>query len=98
MTGAEPHRLPIDGILDLHTFQPKEVKAVVHAYIAACIEEGVYHLRIIHGKGRGVQRETVRRLLERHPDVASFRTDTGSGSWGATLANLKPRNKSGTSA
>ena len=88
MSGSDPHRLPIDGSLDLHTFPPGETAAVVEAYIEACLEEGVYLLRIVHGKGRGVQREIVRTVLERSPHVASFRTDPGAGGWGATLVNL----------
>jgi len=95
VTDEEPYRVPIDGTLDLHTYQPREIKEVVAAYIEACLEEGIVELRIIHGKGKGVQRETVRTILGRHPDVASFKTDTGPGSWGATLVNLKRRNQSG---
>ena len=94
MTTGEPHRLPVDGTLDLHTFQPAEIGDVVEAYIEACLENGVFALRIIHGKGRGVQRETVRRLLQAHPDVESFRTVPGPGSWGVTLVNLKRRTAS----
>jgi DNA-nicking Smr family endonuclease len=90
MKSDELHRLPIDGILDLHTFQPREVKAAVLAYIEACLEEGVYSLRIIHGKGLGVQGNTVRSILEKSPDVADFRTDSGPSGWGATLVNLRP--------
>ena len=88
-----PHRLPIDGTLDLHQFQPREIESVVRAYIEACLDENIREVRIIHGKGKGVQRETVKHLLEKHPDVESFETDTGPGSWGATLVNLK---RSGT--
>ena len=62
------------------------------AYIEACLEEGIYQLRIIHGKGKGVQRDIVKKILQNHPDVESFKTDTGAGSWGATMANLKRPN------
>jgi DNA-nicking Smr family endonuclease len=89
MSNQDPHRLPVDGTLDLHTFQPAETAAVVEAYIEACLDEGVYLLRVIHGKGRGVQREIVRKVLERSPHVESFRTDPGAGGWGATLVNLR---------
>ena len=90
MESDELHRLPIDGVLDLHTFQPREVKAALEAYIEACLEERVYSLRIIHGKGLGVQRNIVRSILAKSPDVADFRTDSGSGGWGATLVDLRP--------
>ena len=88
----EPIEYPIDGTLDLHQFQPKEVKDVVVDYIEACLEKGIYSLRIIHGKGVGVQREIVRSILEKHPDVEDYRHEGGSGgSWGATVVNLKRR-------
>jgi DNA-nicking Smr family endonuclease len=83
------HRLPIDGTLDLHTFRPADIKELIPAYIEACLEEGVYLLRIIHGKGTGTQRRIVHSILERHPAVESFKTDSGPGSWGATQVNLR---------
>ena len=89
MESDEFHRLPIDGTLDLHTFQPRDVKDAVEAYIEACLEEGVYRLRIIHGKGLGVQRNIVRSVLEKSPHVAEFGTDPGAGGWGATLVDLR---------
>jgi DNA-nicking Smr family endonuclease len=82
---------PIDGTLDLHQFSPKETKAVVTEYIDQCLRRGIVTLRIVHGKGIGVQREIVRSLLKSHPQVASFRHEGGTGgSWGATVVDLKP--------
>ncbi len=87
-----PIEYPIDGTLDLHQFRPDEVKEVVSDYIDACLERGIHALRIIHGKGIGVQREIVHSILRKHPAVASFRHEGGSGgSWGATVVDLKPR-------
>ena len=80
--------LPIDGILDLHTFHPRDVKDLVHEYLEACLDKGITQVRIIHGKGKGVLRKQVHTLLERHPKVISYRTDPGAGSWGATIATL----------
>jgi len=81
--------IPIDGVLDLHTFNPKEVASVVDEYLTACLEQDIYEVRIIHGKGKGVLRRTVHALLENHPRVLEFKLDTGPSSWGATIVHLK---------
>ena len=83
--------LPIDGTLDLHTFQPVEVKDLLTDYLQACRERGILEVRIIHGKGTGAMRRTVEAILARHPEVAHFRpADETGGGWGATLALLRP--------
>ena len=82
---------PIDGTLDLHQFSPKETRAVVEEYIAVCLKQQILSLRIVHGKGIGVQREIVHSLLESHPQVKAFRQEGGSGGgWGATVVDLIP--------
>jgi DNA-nicking Smr family endonuclease len=81
--------IPIDGVLDLHTFNPKEVADVVDEYLGACLDKDIYEVRIIHGKGKGVLRRTVHALLENHPLVLEFKLDTGPSSWGATIVHLK---------
>lgn len=87
----EPVSLPIDGTLDLHTFKPAEVKTLIPDYIEECLKNHIYHLRIIHGKGKGVLRRTVHSLLESNPHVNSYQlAGIDGGSWGATLVNLKP--------
>lgn len=87
----EPLQLPIDGVLDLHTFSPRDIKDLVPDYLAACRAKGIYHVRIIHGKGIGNLRRTVHALLARHPDVVSFTLDHPQfGGWGATLVTLRP--------
>ena len=80
---------PVDGVLDLHMFSPKEAASVVDEYLRACREKGIYEVRIIHGKGKGILRETVHALLEKHPFVLDFGLDSGPSSWGATIARLK---------
>ncbi len=87
--GPEPIELPIDGTLDLHTFWPGDVSSVVKEYLRACDERGIYQVRIIHGKGKGVLRETVHSLLEKDPKVLDFHLDSGPSSWGATMVYLK---------
>ena len=82
-------RIPIDGILDLHMFAPKDAASVVDEYLRACLEKGIYEVRIIHGKGKGVLRRTVHALLEKHPKVLNYKFDSGSSSWGATMVFLR---------
>ena len=81
--------LPIDGVIDLHTFSPKDAADVVEEYLYACAEKQIYEVRIIHGKGKGVLRRIVHSLLEKHPLVAKFSLDSGASGWGATIAYLK---------
>ena len=85
----EEIQLPIDGTLDLHTFLPQEAKSVVAEYLLACMEKGIYEVKIIHGKGKGVLAHTIRIFLENHPDVVEFQTDTGPSGWGATIVQLR---------
>jgi dsDNA-specific endonuclease/ATPase MutS2 len=81
--------LPITDTLDLHTFLPKEVADVVRDYLDAAWEKGLRELRIVHGRGIGVQREIVRKVLERDPRVRAFRdAPPEAGGWGATLVSL----------
>ena len=85
----EPVRIPVDGILDLHTFRPAEVADLVEEYLDTCRTEGIYQVRIIHGKGKGVQRRIVRSLLERLDYVTDYRDAEGlAGGWGATVVDL----------
>lgn len=81
------HRLPIEPELDLHTFAPRDVTSVVDEYIRAAHAAGLRDLRIIHGRGRGVQRKLVQITLDRHPLVAEFWDDTHSH-LGATCCRL----------
>ena len=83
--------LPINGVLDLHTFRPGEVKEVVIEYLHECRARGIFGVRIIHGKGIGNLRRTVHALLKDHPDVSEFcLAGAQSGGWGATIVRLKP--------
>jgi len=91
MDEPEPIQLPIDGVLDLHTFSPREVKNLVLDYLAACQEKGILQVRIIHGKGIGNLKRTVHSVLAKHPEVISFSLDHPQFSgWGATIVQLKP--------
>ena len=87
----EPIQMPIDGVLDLHTFQPRDVKDLVPDYLEACRQRGILQVRIIHGKGTGALRQTVHSILAKHPNVKSFTLDHPQyGGWGATLVCLHP--------
>ncbi len=79
--------LPIDGFLDLHSFAPRDVKSVVEEYVTAAHACGLRELRIVHGRGHGVQRGIVQAALERHPLVAKFSDDPDSH-LGATIVRL----------
>jgi DNA-nicking Smr family endonuclease len=81
--------LPIEGELDLHTFRPSEAASVVDEYLRACLEKGIYEVRIIHGKGKGALLRTVHTLLQKHPSVMNFGLDTGPSGWGATVVRLR---------
>lgn len=89
---SEIFEYPIDGILDLHSFAPSEVKDVVRDYIAECRQRAIYQLRIIHGKGTGTLRRTVHGILKQQPEVKSFSLAQhgGGGGWGATTVDLWP--------
>ncbi len=81
---------PIEDSIDLHTFQPREVKNLLHDYLEAACEKGFREVRIIHGKGTGVLRNKVQSILKNHPLVDSFITaDPFRGGWGATVVSLK---------
>lgn len=83
--------LPIDGVLDLHTFAPHEVKELVADYVGECAARNILDLRIIHGKGTGALRRIVHAVLQRHELVVAFRlADEAEGGWGATLVQLRP--------
>jgi len=91
MDADEPYTLPIDGELDLHAFAPRVVVSVLEEYVRVCRERGVLRLRIVHGRGKGVRRAEVHRLLARLPGVASYQqAPPALGGWGATLVDLVP--------
>jgi len=91
MDEPPPIDFPIDGTLDLHTFDPREVKELVADYLSACQERGILTVRIIHGKGTGALRQTVHSVLDRLPEVATFRLGgEAEGEWGATIVSLRP--------
>ena len=87
----EPFAYPITEELDLHAFAPRDVVSVVEEYLRACREQGLTSVRIVHGRGKGVQRAEVRRLLGRLEYVLDFDdAPPVSGGWGATMVRLAP--------
>lgn len=88
---ATPVALPVEDALDLHTFRPGETAEAVAEYVAAAAARGFREVRLIHGRGIGVQRAIVRRALKRSPHVVAFADATPDrGGWGATVAVLRP--------
>ena len=86
----DPVEIPIEESIDLHLFRPGETRAVVEAYLEAAQEAGMREVRVIHGRGRGVQRAQVQRILERDPRVLGYSdAPTDRGGWGATLVRLR---------
>lgn len=82
--------LPPQDWLDLHPFRPRDVRSVVESYLEQALEAGFREVRVVHGRGIGVQREIVRSLLDTHPDVESFGdAPPGRGGWGATVVRLR---------
>ncbi len=87
----EAIEIPIDGVLDLHTFHPREVRDLVPEYLEECRKRGILQVWIIHGKGTGTLRRIVHSLLDKNPLVLRYKTaDLGGGGWGSTEVELKP--------
>ena len=85
--------MPIEDVLDLHTFHPRDVPELLEDYFSECIKAGIYAVRIIHGKGKGIQKKRVQGLLGRNPMVQSFQdAPPEAGGWGATVVELKKDN------
>ena len=86
----DPIVLPIEDSIDLHPFQPKEIASVVEEYLEECRRAGFSEVRLIHGKGVGVQRNIVRSVLSKHSAVLSYHdAPAEAGGWGATVVVLK---------
>ena len=83
----EGTRIPIEDVLDLHTFAPRDIKSVVEEYVSAAWQRGLREVRLIHGRGKGIQRGIVHQALERHPLVVEF-WDAPETHLGATVARL----------
>jgi dsDNA-specific endonuclease/ATPase MutS2 len=90
MADEEPHPLPIEDALDLHTFAPRDVASVVEEYLNEAVTRGFREVRLVHGRGIGVQRKIVRAALARHVLVESFAdAPPERGGWGATVVQLR---------
>ena len=90
--------IPIEGELDLHTFNPKDVGVVLPEYVRACRERGILEIRVVHGKGQGIMQRTVHGLLARMEEVESFHLAGAEalGGWGATLVKLRAKGEEGS--
>lgn len=87
----EPIQIPIEDVLDLHTFRPKDIADLLENYFDECIKAKIFSVRVIHGKGKGVQKRQVQRILQKNPRVKGFKdAPPEAGGWGATLVALIP--------
>ncbi|MDX1776194.1 MAG: Smr/MutS family protein [Desulfobulbales bacterium] len=92
MDDNEAVRVPINGVLDLHNFAPKDLKYLIPDYLDECCKANIFQIRIIHGKGTGNLRRTVHAILSRLPAVKEFKlAGESAGGWGATLVELHRR-------
>jgi dsDNA-specific endonuclease/ATPase MutS2 len=90
VNSEDPIRIPVTDVLDLHSIAPRDVEGVVEEYLAEAHRLGLHALRLIHGRGIGVQRETVRRVLARTGFVESYSdAPLEAGGWGATIVTLR---------
>lgn len=87
---TDPLRIPIEGVLDLHTFAPRDIPSVVEEYIKEAQSAGLREVRLIHGRGRGIQRGIVQQVLDRHPLVVEF-FDDPDAHLGASIAILRAK-------
>jgi dsDNA-specific endonuclease/ATPase MutS2 len=95
----DPHHVPIDGTLDLHTFRPSEIGDLIPEFLRECQLQGFATVRIIHGKGTGALRKGVHAVLGRDPRVERFTLCEGlEGGWGATRVWLRPTNREGNAS
>jgi DNA-nicking Smr family endonuclease len=88
----EPLAIPIENWIDLHTFSPRDIPVLIEEYLLECQKKGFREVRVIHGKGKGVQLNIVHSFLRKSPLVESFRlAPPEAGSWGATVVRVKPQ-------
>ena len=89
MEDLEPIKLPIEDVLDLHTFRPQDIPELLQDYLHECLQVGIFSVRIVHGKGKGIQKKRVQGLLRKNPMVLCFEdAPPEAGGWGATLVHL----------
>ena len=92
LNGTDIVQVPIDGVLDLHNFSPKDLKCLIPDYLEECCKADIFQVRIIHGKGIGNLRRTVHAILKRLPQVKEFKlAGENAGGWGATLVQLRKK-------
>jgi len=90
MKNNDTVQVPIDGVLDLHNFSPKDLKCLIPDYLEECCKADIFQVRIIHGKGIGNLRRTVHAILKKLPQVIEFKlAGENAGGWGATLVQLR---------